>query len=76
MHLVIGVPNRVAHSPSLQFSFKFYGCPPVVDSLGFFMTSAGYCCPCKLGRFRGGVGHSEYPGTKLHFNNCLVEEWF
>jgi hypothetical protein len=21
------------------------------------------------------MGHSEYPGAKLHFNNCL-EEWF
>jgi hypothetical protein len=28
-----------------------------------------------LGRFHGGVGHSEYPGAKVYFNNCL-EEWF
>ena len=26
MHLVIGVPYGVAHTPSLQFSFEFYGC--------------------------------------------------
>jgi hypothetical protein len=75
MHSVIGVPYRVAHSPSSRFFFKFYGCPPIVSSLGSFLTYAGYCCPCKFGRFRGGVGHSEYPGAKLHFNNCL-EEWF
>jgi hypothetical protein len=46
MHLVIGVPCGVAHSPSSQFSFKFYGCPPIVGSLGSFLTYAGYCCPC------------------------------
>ncbi len=49
--------------------------PPNVGSLGSFLTYAGFCCPCELGRFRGGVGHSEYPSAKLHFNNCL-EEWF
>jgi hypothetical protein len=75
MHLVIGVPYRVVHYPSSQFPFELYGCPPNVGSLGSFLTYAGYCCPCELGRFRGGVGHSEYPGAKLHFSNCL-EEWF
>jgi hypothetical protein len=75
MHLIIGVPYGVAHSSSLQFSFAFYGRLPIVGSLGSFLTYAGYCCPCKSDWFHGGVGHSEYPGAKFHFNNCL-EEWF
>ncbi len=75
MHSVIGVPYGVAHSPSSRFSFEFYGCPPIFGSSGSFLTYARYCCPCKLGRFRSGMGHSEYPGAKLHFNNCF-EEWF
>ncbi len=75
MHSVIGVPHRVAHTPSLQFLFEFYDCPPIVGLFGSFLTYAGYCCPCKLGRFCGGVGPSEYPGAKVYFNNCL-EEWF
>jgi hypothetical protein len=58
MHLVVGVLYGVVHSPSLQFSFELYGCLPNVGSLGSFLTYAGYCCPCKVGRFRGGVGHS------------------
>ncbi len=62
-------------TPSSQFSFEFYGCPPIVGSLESFLTFAGYCCPCKSGKFRDGVVHSEYPGTKVYFNNCL-EEWF
>jgi hypothetical protein len=75
MHLVIGNPYRVAHTPSSQFSFEFYGCPPIAGSLVSFLTHAGYCCHCKSGRFRGGMGCSEYPGAKLHFSDCL-EEWF
>ncbi len=75
MHLVVGAPYGVLHSPSSRFPFEFYGCPPNVGSLESFLTYAGYCCPCALGRFRGGMGHSEYPGTELHFGNCL-EEWF
>jgi hypothetical protein len=39
------------------------------------LTYAGYCCPCRLGRFRGGVGHSEYPGADSYFSTCL-KEWF
>ncbi len=73
MHLVIVVPYGVVHTSSSQFSFEFYGCPPIVGSLGSFLTYAGYCWPFKSARFRGGVGHSEYPGTKWHFNNCLEE---
>ncbi len=75
MHLVIGVPYGVAHSPFSQFFFEFFGCSPIVGSLGSFLTYTGYYCPCQLGRFCGGIGHSEYLGAKLHFNNCL-EEWF
>jgi hypothetical protein len=74
MHSVIGVPYGVGHTPSLEFSFEFYGCPPIVGLWGSFLTYAGYCYPCKLGRFRGGVGHSEYPGAKVYFKSCL-EEW-
>ncbi len=75
MHLVIGIPYGVVHTPSSRFSFGFYGCPPIVGLLGSFLTYAGYCCPCKLVRFCGDVGHSEYLGAKFHFNNCL-DEWF
>jgi hypothetical protein len=75
MHSVIDVPYGVAHSPSSQFPFKFYGHPPIVGSLGAFLTYAGYCCSCRSGRFRGGVGHSEYPGAVSYFSTCL-EEWF
>jgi hypothetical protein len=75
MHSVIGVPYGVAYSSSSRFPFKFYGCLPIVGSLGAFLTYAGYCCPCRLGRFRGGVGHSEYPGADSYFSTCL-EEWF
>ena len=32
MHSVIGVPYGVAHTPSLQFSFEFYSCPPILGS--------------------------------------------
>ncbi len=64
MHSVISIPHGMVHTPSLLFSFEFYGCPPIIGLLGSFLTYAGYCCPYKLGRFRGGVGHSEYPGTK------------
>jgi hypothetical protein len=38
MHSVIGVPYGVGHSPSLRFSFQFYGCSPNVGSLGSFLT--------------------------------------
>ncbi len=75
MHSVIVVPYGMAHTPSLQSSFEFYGCPLIVDLLGSFLTYVGYYCPCKSGRFRGGVGHSEYPGAKVYFNECL-KEWF
>ncbi len=75
MHSVIGVPYGIAYTPSTQFSFEFYGCPPIVGLLGSFLTYAGYCCPSKLGRFCVGMGCSEYPGAKVYFNNCL-EEWF
>jgi hypothetical protein len=75
MHLVIGVPYGVARSPSSRFSFEFYGCPPIVGSLGAFLTYARYCCPCRSGRFRSGVGLSEYPGADSYFSTCL-EEWF
>jgi hypothetical protein len=75
MHLVIGVPYGVPHSPSSRFPFEFYGCPPIFGSLGAFLTYAGYCCPFRSGRFCGGVSHSEYPGTNLYFSTCL-EEWF
>jgi hypothetical protein len=75
MHSVIGVPYGVVHTSSSQFSFDFYSCPPIAGSLGSYWTYAGYCCPCKLGRVHGGMGHSEYPGAKLYFNNCL-EKWF
>jgi hypothetical protein len=71
MHSVIGVPYGVAHSPSSQFPFEFYGCPPIVGLLGAFLTYAGYCCPCRLGRFRGCVSHSGYPGADLYFSTCL-----
>jgi hypothetical protein len=71
----IGVPYGVAHSPSSRLPFKFYGCPPIVALLGALLTYAGYRCPCRLGRFRGGVSHSGYPGADLYFNTCL-EEWF
>ncbi len=33
MHSVIGVPCKLVHSPSLQFSFEFYSWPPIVGSL-------------------------------------------
>jgi hypothetical protein len=75
MHLVIGIPYGVAHSPSSRFPFEFYGCPPIVGLLGAFLTNAGYCCPCRSGRFHSGVGHSEYPGADSYFSTCL-EEWF
>jgi hypothetical protein len=75
MHSVIGVLYGVLHSPSSQFPFEFYGYPPIVGLLGAFLTYAGYCCPCRSGRFRGGVGHSEYPGADSYFSTCL-EEWF
>ncbi len=39
------------------------------------MTYAGYCCPCRSSRFRGGVGHSEHPGADSYVSTCL-EEWF
>ena len=35
------------------------------------MTYAGYCCPCRLGRFRGCVSHSGYPCADLYFSTCL-----
>ncbi len=75
MHSVIGVPYGVVHTPSLQFFFEFCCCLPIVGSLGSFLTYAGYCSPCKSGKFHGGVGHSEYSGAKVYFNDCL-EEWF
>ncbi len=71
MHSVIGVSYGVAHSPSSRFPFKFYGCPPIVCLLGAFLTYAGYCCPCRLGRFRGCVSHSGYPCADLYFSTCL-----
>ncbi len=73
MHSVIGVLYGVAHSPSSRFPFEFYGHPPIVGLLGAFLTYAGYCCPCRSGRFRGGVGHSEYPGADSYFSTCLEE---
>ncbi len=46
MHLVIGVPCRVAHTPSSQFSFEFYSCPPIVGSLGSSLTYADIAVLC------------------------------
>jgi hypothetical protein len=40
MHSVVDVPYKVSHSPSSQFLFEFYGCPPNVGSLGSFLTYA------------------------------------
>jgi hypothetical protein len=65
MHSVSSVPYKLLHSPSLRFTFKFYGCPPIVGLSGSFLTYGRYCCPYRLGRFCGGMGHSEYPGAKV-----------
>ena len=75
MHLVVGVPYDWSPSPSSWFPFKFYGSPPIVGSLGSFLTFAGYLCPYHSGVFRGGVGHLHYPGAEVYFEDCL-DEWF
>jgi hypothetical protein len=75
MHSIVGVPYNWSPSLSSQFPYDFYGSPPIVGSLGSFLTFAGYLCPYHPGVFRGRVCHLCYPGAELYLEDCL-DEWF
>jgi hypothetical protein len=67
----------VALGGARRFSVRFFMHSIICVAYGLAHTPslpyAGYCRPCKLGRFCGGMGHSEYPGAKVYFNDCLEE---